>query len=270
MIATISTTPIYRQPTPRLHNSRTNWNNYRTKIHEKINPHISLKSCTEVQEATNNFINLLQETAQATPKTVHKKRCCEHTNRNYETVGREKKSNSNMAKKSHPVRKKTASNRLSNHLKLKAMRANSLKFYVSTLSRYDNSIWKPIKSTGKPTCTLASPHLRLETPTQKRLAISNKEKAAVFAEHLADAFQPHAQETDEEILEYLESPAQSVEPTKLITPKEIEEEIRLLNAKKKPGMDITTPKMPKELPQKGMVLLIYLMPYSDINIGLIN
>jgi len=35
-------------------------------------------------------------------------------------------------------------------------------------------------------------------------------------------------------------------------------------------MDLITPKMLKELPQKGMILLIYeyLMPYSDINIGL--
>jgi len=39
--------------------------------------------------------------------------------------------------------------------------------------------------------------------------------------------------------------------------------------KKASGMDLTT-KMLKELPQKGMILLIYLMPYSDINIGLIN
>jgi hypothetical protein len=83
------------------------------------------------------------------------------------------------------------------------------------LSHYDNSIWKSIKSTQKP--TLASPPLRLETPTQERWAKSDKEKATVFTKHLADVFQPHAQETDEEMLEYLESPAQSVEPIKLIT-----------------------------------------------------
>jgi len=74
VIATISTAPIYIQPAPRLHNSRTNWNNYRTKLHEEINLHISLKSCAEVEEATNNFISLLQEAAQqATPTLVYKK-----------------------------------------------------------------------------------------------------------------------------------------------------------------------------------------------------
>ena len=47
-----------------------------------------------------------------------------------------------------------------------------------------------------------------------------------------DVFQPHVQETDEEILEFLEPPAQSVEPIKPFTPKEIKEEIGLLNTKK--------------------------------------
>jgi hypothetical protein len=79
------------------------------------------------------------------------------------------------------------------------------------------------------------------------------------------------QETDEKILEFLESPAQSIELIKLITPKEIKDEIGLLKCEKKAtGMDLVTPKMLKELPQKGMILLTYLTPYSDINIGLIN
>ena len=56
VIATISTSPIHVQPTSRLHNSRTNWSNYRTQLHEEINLHISLKSCTEVQDATSNFL----------------------------------------------------------------------------------------------------------------------------------------------------------------------------------------------------------------------
>jgi predicted NAD/FAD-binding protein len=104
VIATINTTPIYIQPTHRIHNTRTSWNNYRTKLHEEINLHISLKSCTEIEEAINNFISLLQEAAQqATPTIVYKK-CCEHPIGNEETVGREKKNQSNRAKKSHPVR----------------------------------------------------------------------------------------------------------------------------------------------------------------------
>jgi hypothetical protein len=247
VIATISTTPIYIRPTPRLHNSRTNWINYRTKIHEEINLHISLKSCTEVEDATNNFISLLQEAAQ-----VHNKDVVNIPLEIKKLLAEKRKTRATW-QRSHTLSDKTAFNRLSNHLKskLQAMRANSLKNYVSTLSRY-NSIWKPIKSTRKP--TLAFPPLRLETPTQDRWAKSDQKKktTTVFAKHLADKFQPYAQETDEEILEYLELPAQSVEPIKLITSKEIKEEIRLSNAKKAPGMALITPKMLRELPQKGM------------------
>jgi len=230
VIATISTTPIYIQPTPRLHNLRTNWNNYRTKLQEEINLHITLKSCTEVEEATTYFINPLQEAAQqATPTLVYKKDVVNFPLEIKKLLGEKRKARATW-QRSHTPSDQTAFNRLSNHFKskLKAMKANSLKHYVSTLSRYNNSIWKPIKSTRNP--SLASPPLHLETPTQERWAKSDKEKATVFAKHQADVLQPHAQETDEEIPEYLESPALSVEPIQLITPKEIKEEIGLLNA----------------------------------------
>jgi len=127
---------------------------------------------------------------------------------------------------------KTTFNMLSSILKsqLKVMRTNSFKNYVSTLSRYDNSTWKPIKSPRKP--ILASSSLRLETSNPERWARSDKEKAAVFAKHLADVFQPQEQDPDEEMLEFLELPAQAVEPIKHITPKEINDEIGLLNTKK--------------------------------------
>ena len=82
------------------------------------------------------------------------------------------------------------------------MRTHSFKNYISTLSRYDNSIWKPIKSSRKP--VLASHLLRLETPTQERWAKSVEEKAAVFARNLVDVFQPHGQELDEEMLAFVE------------------------------------------------------------------
>jgi hypothetical protein len=160
--------------------------------------------------------------------------------------------------RSHTPSDKTTYNRLSNNLKskLKSLRATSFENYVSTLSRYDNSIWKPITTSRKP--ILASSPLRLESPTQERWAKSDKEKAAEFQKHLANVFQPHDQETDEEILAYLKSPAQSVEPIKPLAPKEIKKEIGLLNTKKAPGMDLITPKMLKELPPKGVLLITYL------------
>jgi len=167
VIATISISPIYKQHIPRLHNSRTNWKNYRTKLHEEINLHISLKGCTEVEEATNNFIDLLQDAAQqATPPIVYKKDVANIPLKIKKLLSVKRRARAQW-QRSHIASDKTAFNRLSSILKskLKAMRANSFKHYVSTLSRYDNSIWKPIKSSRKP--TLAFPPLRLDTDSGK-------------------------------------------------------------------------------------------------------
>jgi hypothetical protein len=150
--------------------------------------------------------------------------------------------------RSHAPSDKTVYSRLSSNLKskLRTVRATSFTNCVSTLSRYDNSIWKPIKSSRKP--VLASPPLHLETPTQDRWAKSDKDKAVLFAKHLAEVFQPHAHEADEELLEYLESSAQPVAPIKPITPKELKAEIGLLHSRKAPGIDLITPKMLKKFP----------------------
>jgi hypothetical protein len=42
------------------------------------------------------------------------------------------------------------------------------------------------------------------------------------------------------------------------SPKEIKEVIKSLGLKKAPGLDQVTPKMLKELPQKGIALLTYI------------
>jgi len=153
-------------------------------------------------------------------------------------------------------------NRLSNNLKskLRAMRTNSFENYVSTLNRYDNSIWKPIKTTRKPVS--ANPPLLINSPTQNMLAKSGKEKADTFAKNLADVFKPHEEESDDELPEYPQLPTQPVAPIKPITSKELKTSIRFRQTRKAPGMDLITPTMLKELPHKGILLLTYLMPSS--------
>jgi hypothetical protein len=269
VIATISSSPIYIHPTPRLHTSRTNLCVYRTKFQDDINLRISLQSCTEVEVATNNFISLLQAAArQATPPQVYKKYVV-NIPIEIKKLFAEKRKAREKWQRSHAPSDKTAYNRLSSNLKskLRTMRATSFTKYVSTLSRYDNPIWKPITSSRKP--VLASPPLRLETPTKDRWAKSDKDKAVMFAKHLAEVFQPQEQEADEELLEYRESSAQPVAPIKPITPKELKAEISLLHSRKAPCMNLITPKMLKELPPKACFYsLTYTMPFSDITTGL--
>jgi hypothetical protein len=68
VISTISTEIVHKTTTPRLHNRRTNWDDYRIKIETAINLNISLKSPEELDIALINYISILKEAAQnATP-----------------------------------------------------------------------------------------------------------------------------------------------------------------------------------------------------------
>jgi len=53
----------------------------------------------------------------------------------------------------------------------------------------------------------------VDTESRKK-GRKRQRKTAVFATHLADIFQPHEQEREEEMLELLEPPAQQFEHTK--------------------------------------------------------
>ena len=160
VISTISTSPINMQHIPRLHNSRTNWSTYRTTLHDTINFHVSLKSSTEIEEATNNFISLLQQAAQkATPTVVYKKDIVNIPLEIKKLLAKERKGKQEQnGKRSRTPSDKTSFNRPSSFLKsqLKVMRTNLFKNHVSTLSRYDNFMWKLIKSLRKPTLAISS------------------------------------------------------------------------------------------------------------------
>ena len=63
IIATISTSIITQKPTPRLHNSKTNWETYCQIIQEKAKLSIKLKDQEHVELETNKLINMLQNAA---------------------------------------------------------------------------------------------------------------------------------------------------------------------------------------------------------------
>ena len=122
-----------------------------------------------------------------TPTTIYRKDFVNIPLEIKKTFAKKRKARSQW-RRSHIPSDKTAFNRLRRNLKskLKATRAHSFQNYISTLSRYDNSICKPIKSSRK--AVLSFPPLRLETSTQEGWAKNDKEKAAVFEKHLAGIF----------------------------------------------------------------------------------
>jgi len=123
---------------------------------------------------------------------------------------------------------KTLFNRLTNRLKKTLKEAQNTSFYeyMSGLNRYDNSIWRPIKTSSKP--PQEYPPIRKQSPTPGPWARSNQEKADLFAEHLADVFTPNAT-IDQEISDFLANNLATEENIRLLTLKQIKKEISSLS-----------------------------------------
>jgi hypothetical protein len=111
--------------------------------------------------------------------------------------------------------------------KLKEIRNQSFQEYISKLTRYDNSIWKPIRNLKQPKHD--APPIRKNSA--EPWAKSDKEKADLFAEHLSKVHNPLNNESDP-------LPFTNQHPLILTTPKEILGELTLLNPRKERGADL--------------------------------
>jgi hypothetical protein len=87
------------------------------------------------------------------------------------------------------------------------MRDASFTDYIHNLSKYNYSIWKPIKNKRKP--NEASPPIRASTLAAGPWARSYKEKSECFAQHFANIFTPHNDAKDHEIEKNLTAPIKS-------------------------------------------------------------
>ncbi|KAF2899887.1 hypothetical protein ILUMI_06299 [Ignelater luminosus] len=87
---------------------------------------------------------------------------------------------------------------------------------------------------------------------------SDKDKAKLFADHLAVTFTPNDDEVDDEIARHLSNIPPNLPPIKSFTATELQQDIDLLNTRKASGIDKVTAKMLKELPKKGMTFPLFL------------
>jgi hypothetical protein len=59
-----------KRPTPRLHNSRTDWHRYKSEISNQVKGELKLKTREDIDAAVTKFTNILKEAAHlATPAT---------------------------------------------------------------------------------------------------------------------------------------------------------------------------------------------------------
>jgi len=72
-------------------------------------------------------------------------------------------------------------------------------------------------------------------------------------------FSPHNNDPNQEVEQDLATPVHQHERLKSFTQNEIKNEITKLNHKKTPGIDHITATMLKELPQEGLLNLMYIL-----------
>lgn len=253
IIATISSTIIYKEPTATLSNKKTNWDLFQHHIEQHLNINISLKTTDEIEQATNLFITTIQSAGwRSTPQPTNSK--INSPNIPYEImeIVKEKRRARARWQRTHNIEDKRKFNQLNNKLrnKLKQTRNETFQEYIKTLSTHDQSIWKVTKSTKRPKTHI--PPLRDQGGNWLR---SNKEKADAFAHHLAEVFKPNSNEINQEVEDELQTPLQMALPIQKFTIAEIENEIKMLNNKKSPGQDLITPIILKQLPEQGIKFL---------------
>jgi hypothetical protein len=113
---------------------------------------MQLKNSEDVETATNNFISVLQQSAQeATPTKNPLRPTTNIPSEIKRLVAVKRKARSTWQKTQSPEDRRPF-NKASNKLKtaLHEMRNASFAAYISTLKRVDKSIWKTIKSRKKP------------------------------------------------------------------------------------------------------------------------
>ena len=144
---------INKQPIPKLHNRKSDWNAYKEAIQHGINLHVSLKSPQETEHTMTKVIEILQEAKEklATPPTVEARQLPHIPLEIKYRISAKRKARARGHQTHSPVDKNTF-NRISKRLKakLKEARDSSIQEYINRLSGQDNTLWKHIKSTKKP------------------------------------------------------------------------------------------------------------------------
>lgn len=253
-------TQIIKKPIPiTLCNKRTDWNLFRSELSESLNLNITLKTPADLESAVQQFSENIQKAAwKSTPvKNGIKKGVT------FSSSVREKISEKRRLRKKWQVSRspydKLLLNRAIKETKvlLNNAKNQSIQEYLQGLSptkATEYSLWKATKKLKQPQQYI--PPLRKFTNTTLQWARTNKEKAELFANHLADVFKPFASKiTNEEeacISHFLEVPFQMDLPISNIRMTEVNKIIKNLSDKKAPGFELITGKVLKELPEIGL------------------
>lgn len=259
VIMNISDTIINKETIPRLTNNKTNWNLFRQLVENKINLQVPMRKPYQLEEELDQFNIAIQLAAwKSTPQRQNKKIENITYSSEIRDLVQQKRKARKLWQRHRAPQLKTVLNHLCNQLKslIKETKNEAINKFLRELSAQketDYSLWKATKGLKRP--IIQVPPIKNE----KGCWIRNpKEKAELFASHLEETFQPNSRLTaDENVTIVTKTDEVNIRPVSM---QELNYEIQNnLNPKKAPGYDLITGQIIKELPQKGVRKLLYLI-----------
>lgn len=256
VILKLSEDIVKKDGNPVLTNSSTDWLSFKRELDSKIDLTVPLQTTDELDQASENFVKLVQTTAWANTRISKSKKISNSYPEYITKKVKEKRKARKRWQQSRDPADKNILNNLTQQLRrdIKWFKENSLKNYISNLSaekESNYSLWKATKK-GKNTVAHRAPIKK----TDGSWAKSNKEKAEIFAEHLANIFQPNVGASDIDVENITNNYENSIP---LVRRNELMKVIKGLKLKKAPGFDLVTAQVLKNLPKKAVKFLQLLL-----------
>ncbi|KAL4143116.1 hypothetical protein QTP88_005482 [Uroleucon formosanum] len=241
-----------------------NWEKFSTILENNTNLKISLKTSSEIEIASQDFVNSIKAAISDSSYTPNPNKP-PNSNQydiplNIKTLIIVKRRVRSRWQHTRLPSDKKSYNYLSNTIKTKIRihKSELFKHKYESLCSNDGSLWRTTKNILK---IKDQPfHLKKADGT---LAFSDIDKANTFGKHLSEIFTPHHDITPEpshlkQIINFLTSSLPMSLPTKHTSPNGIKNLIQKLKIKKSPGHNQITNKILQHLPKKSIVLLTHI------------
>lgn len=258
IILTLSEFIVQKQIQTSLVNKKTDWESFKLDLEHIINLKVPLKNGEQLDLEVKQFITDIQHCAWCNTPELTARIRSNYYPKEIRTLIIIKRNQRQKWHRTRSPKDKNLLNNLTRMLKreIQNFKDEKMNMYLRQLTSdctTDYSLWKTTKNLKKP--IMAIPPIKKGDGCW---AVSNEQKASRFAEHLEQIFQPN-ENTDNVVLVQTSSIEQEV---RLVTPKEVYNEIKRLNTKKSPGYDLITGEVLLNLPRKAIVKLTTLINAS--------
>lgn len=247
---------------PTLTNHSTNWTGFKTSLQESIDLRVPLTSIEQLEIATENFMQAIQSAAWNNTKICRQRKVSSNYPSHIMTMIQKKRKARRKWQETRDPSDKNILNNLSQQLKreIKKEKEKALHNYLQKLTdtkESNYSLWRATKKLKRPT-THSAP-IKRDNGTWAK---SDKEKADLFADHLAQIFSPNNTISDANIDHFDTENNLQATDIPLIRRKEVMQEIKHMKSKKAPGFDLINAEVLKNLPKKALTLLTFIMNAS--------